>query len=48
MAAGWHTVPGQDPGTTLVVNTTPYARYVEYGTRHMRAKAPLGRAAARR
>ena len=46
MARGWHTVPGQDPGTTLVVNTVPHARYVEYGTRHMPARAPLGRAAA--
>jgi hypothetical protein len=46
MAAGWHTVPGQDPGTTLVVNSAPHARYVEYGTRHMPAKAPLGRATA--
>jgi Bacteriophage HK97-gp10, putative tail-component len=46
MAAGWHTVPGNDPGTTLVVNTVPYARFVEYGTRHMPARAPLGRAAA--
>lgn len=46
MAAGWHTVPGRDPGTTLVVNSTPYAKYVEFGTKHRPASAPLGRAAA--
>lgn len=46
MARSWRTVPGRDPGTTLVVNDTPYARFVEYGTRHMRAAAPLGRAMA--
>jgi HK97 gp10 family phage protein len=46
MAASWRTVPGQDHGTTLVINTAEYARFVEYGTRHMRASAPLGRALA--
>lgn len=44
MAGSFRTVPGNDPGTTLVVNSAPHARYVEYGTRHMRAYAPLGRA----
>jgi hypothetical protein len=29
-----------------VINTAPHARFVEYGTRHMPARAPLGRAAA--
>jgi cytidylate kinase len=46
MARSWRTVPGRDPGTALVVNDTEYARFVEYGTRHMRAAAPLGRATA--
>jgi hypothetical protein len=46
MARSWRTVPGREPGTTLVVNDTEYARFVEYGTRHMRAAAPLGRAMA--
>ena len=48
MAAGWRVVPGQDPGTSLVVNSVPYARFVEYGTRRQRADAPLGRAVASR
>jgi HK97 gp10 family phage protein len=30
-----------------VVNDTPYARFVEYGTRHMRGQAMLGRALER-
>ena len=47
MAASWRTAPGySDPGTTVVINTTPYARFVEYGTRHRRAHAPMGRAVA--
>lgn len=46
LAASWRTVPGRDPGTTLVQTDVPYARFVEYGTRHIRAAAPLGRAAA--
>jgi len=46
LARSWRTVPGRDPGTTLVTTDVPYARYVEYGTRYMRASAPLGRAAA--
>ena len=46
MARSWRTVPGRDLATTLVVNDTDYARFVEYGTRHMRAAAPLGRAMA--
>ena len=35
-----------DPATRAVTNDAPYARYVEYGTRYMRADAPLGRAMA--
>jgi hypothetical protein len=46
LAASWHTIPGREPGTTLVSTDVPYARHVEYGTRWMRASAPLGRAAA--
>jgi hypothetical protein len=46
LAASWRTVPGRDPGTTLVQTDVEYARFVEYGTRYMRASAPLGRAAA--
>ncbi|HXC65387.1 MAG TPA: HK97 gp10 family phage protein [bacterium] len=46
LARSWRTVPGRDPGTTLVTTDVPYARYVEYGTRYMRASAPLGRALA--
>jgi hypothetical protein len=48
LAGGWHTAPGRDPGTTLVVNDVEYARYVEYGTRRRRAVAMLGRALASR
>jgi hypothetical protein len=47
MAGGWEVRPGySDPGTSVVVNAVPHARFVEYGTRHMRAFAPLGRAMA--
>ena len=47
MASSWRVVPGTDPATSLVTNDTPYARYVEYGTRYRPASAPLGRAVAR-
>ena len=47
MAASWEVRPGyNDPGTSVVINTAPYARFVEYGTRRTRAYAPLGRALA--
>ena len=46
MAAGWRVVPGREPGTSLVVNDVPHSVYVEHGTRHMAARAPLGRALA--
>ncbi len=46
LAGSWTTIPGREPGTTLVSTDVPYARFVEYGTRYMRASAPLGRAAA--
>jgi hypothetical protein len=46
LAAGWRTEPGREPGTTVVVNDTPYLRFVEYGTRHRPASAMMGRALA--
>jgi HK97 gp10 family phage protein len=46
MAASYRVEPGHEPGTSIVTNDAPYARYVEYGTRYMRADAPLGRAVA--
>jgi hypothetical protein len=45
---GWRVVKAaRTHGTWRVANYVPYAVYVEYGTRYMRAQAPLGRAAAR-
>lgn len=47
MAGEWIVVQGdEDVATSLVENPAPYARYVEYGTRYMAARAPLGRAVA--
>jgi Bacteriophage HK97-gp10, putative tail-component len=47
LAAGWAVRPGySDPGTSVIVNTVPYARFVEYGTRRRRGAAMLGRAMA--
>jgi hypothetical protein len=46
MAASYRVLPGRDPGTSIVVNDAPYARYVEYGTRYQPARAPLGRSLA--
>ncbi len=47
MAGSWEVRPGySDPGTSVVINTAPYARFVEYGTRTRPAHAPLGRALA--
>jgi HK97 gp10 family phage protein len=46
MAASWEVQQGDDPATSFVVNTAPYSRFVEYGTRYMTAEAPLGRALA--
>lgn len=47
LAAGFRTAPGySDPGTTVVIASSPYFHYVEYGTRHMAAHAMLGRAMA--
>lgn len=46
MAGAYHVEQGDDPATQIVTNDVYYARFVEYGTRNMRAEAPLGRAAA--
>lgn len=46
LAASYAVEPGKEPGTSVVTNSAPYARFVEYGTRYMRAEAPLGRALA--
>jgi hypothetical protein len=47
MAAGWQVVWGGRRAMWQVQNLVPYSVYVEFGTRHMRAQAPLGRARAR-
>jgi hypothetical protein len=47
MAGSYEVQQGNDPATSFVSNDTPYARFVEYGTKYMRAEAPLGRAVAR-
>jgi len=46
--AGSYTVKsGRDPGTSLVESSgVGWGKYIEYGTRKMRAHAPLGRAFA--
>lgn len=46
MAASWEVAQGDDPATSVVTNSAPYAPYVEYGTRNDPAQAPLGRAIA--
>ena len=47
LAGGFSVKAGRDPGTSLAVITAPhYHKYVEYGTRKMRAQAPMGRAVA--
>ena len=47
LAAGWRVVPGRVPGVRLLVNDTPYAKYVEYGTRNRPATPAAGRVLAR-
>lgn len=47
LAANWQLLPGDDPGTWFVQNPTPYARYVEYGTKHRNADPFFGRVIAR-
>jgi hypothetical protein len=47
MAGAYVVEQGDDPATSIVRNPTPYARFVEYGTRYEPAQAPLGRAIAR-
>jgi hypothetical protein len=46
MAGSYQVVQGDDPATLFVTNPTPYARFVEYGSRYDAAQAPLGRAVA--
>lgn len=47
LAGGWEVRPGySDPGTSVVINRVPYARFVEYGTRNRPPAAMLGRALA--
>lgn len=46
LRGAWRTRTKAD-GDTEVFNETPYARFVEYGTRHMAPRAMLGRAVAR-
>jgi hypothetical protein len=46
LAAGYKVEKGEHHAVYLVVNEVPYAIFVEYGTRFMRAEAPLGRAMA--
>jgi hypothetical protein len=47
LAASFRTAPGyDDPGTTVVIVSSPYFHYLEYGTRHIRAYAMLGGAMA--
>jgi ribosomal silencing factor RsfS len=46
MAGEWIVIDGEDVATSVVENEAPYARYVEYGTRYMAPRAPLGRAVA--
>jgi bacteriophage HK97-gp10 putative tail-component len=46
MAGGWTVEPGRAPGAYVITNPVRYAKYVEFGTRKMPARSPLGRAAA--
>lgn len=48
LAGSYSTRPGdRDPGTYLVTaGGVGWGKYVEYGTRHRRADAPMGRAVA--
>jgi hypothetical protein len=47
MASSYRVERDDDPASAFVTNDTPYARFVEYGTKYMQAEAPLGRAIAR-
>jgi HK97 gp10 family phage protein len=46
LRGAWRTRTTADDDTE-VSNATPYARFVEYGTRHMAPRAMLGKALAR-
>jgi hypothetical protein len=45
LARGWRVVRSA-PASRLVINSVPYARFVEYGTVNMPAVGMLGRAVA--
>ena len=47
LRAGWRLVRGRDVAYQRVTNDVSYARFVEYGTRHMPPAGMLGRAIAR-
>jgi hypothetical protein len=47
-ARGWQIRRGRVPAVRIIENATDYGRYVEYGTKHMRAQPVLGQAIARR
>jgi len=47
LAASYHVERGNVPASYHVVTDVEYSRYVEYGTRNMRARAPMGRALAK-
>lgn len=47
LAESYHVVRGKAPAIYLVDTDVEYARYVEFGTRFMKARAPMGRALAR-
>ena len=46
LAGSYHVERGRGLAVWLVTTDVEYSRYVEYGTRHMRAQAPMGRALA--
>jgi len=46
LAGSYHVVKGRVPAVYLVDTEVEYARYVEFGTRNMKARAPMGRALA--
>jgi len=46
LAASYRVARGVAPAVYLVTTDVEYAKYVEYGTRNMAARAPMGRALA--
>lgn len=45
LASGWQVTKDRD-GKYRVSNPVPYARFVEYGTRHLRARPVMGQTLA--